>query len=52
MARMFLDDLRDAVSDAAIVTDPDILATHSRDEADLCDAGRPVALVRDRKTHV
>ncbi len=33
-----------------VVTDPDLLAGHRRDEADLCTAGTPVALVRPRDT--
>ncbi|MGH8882951.1 MAG: FAD-binding oxidoreductase, partial [Stackebrandtia sp.] len=47
---MFLEDLRTALDDAAIVTDPDVLAAHARDEADLCEAGRPAVLVRPRTT--
>jgi glycolate oxidase len=33
-----------------VLTDPDLLAAHSRDEADLCAAGTPLAVVRPRST--
>jgi hypothetical protein len=33
-----------------VLTDPDLLAGHRRDEADLCDAGTPLAVVRPRDT--
>ncbi|MCW3812995.1 FAD-binding protein [Micromonospora sp. DR5-3] len=45
-----LDDLRSALGDAAVLTDPDLLRTHERDEADLCTAGKPLAVVRPRTT--
>ncbi|ADD45334.1 FAD-binding oxidoreductase [Stackebrandtia nassauensis] len=47
---MFLDDLRAAVDASVIVTDPDVLAAHSRDEADLCESGQPLVLVRPKNT--
>jgi glycolate oxidase len=33
-----------------VSTDPDLLSAHSRDEADLCAAGAPLALVRPQDT--
>lgn len=45
-----LDELRDALGASAVITDPDILRTNSRDEAGLCEAGVPAALVRPRDT--
>src|SRR5882757_5410391 len=33
-----------------VITDPDLLATYVRDEADMCDVGSPRALVRPRST--
>ncbi|ARP69041.1 FAD-binding oxidoreductase [Streptomyces pluripotens] len=33
-----------------VLTDPDLLAVHRRDEADLCAAGTPLAVVRPRDT--
>ncbi|GAB3797147.1 FAD-binding oxidoreductase [Micromonospora zhanjiangensis] len=45
-----LDDLRDALGAAAVLTDPDLLRGHQRDEADLCDAGLPAVVVRPRDT--
>jgi glycolate oxidase len=45
-----LDDLRAALGDAAVLTDPDLLRGHRRDEADLCPAGTPVAVTRPRDT--
>ncbi|WP_412540686.1 FAD-linked oxidase C-terminal domain-containing protein [Longispora sp. K20-0274] len=43
------DDLRAALGDR-VLTDPDVLETYRRDEADLCAAGTPVAVVRPRST--
>lgn len=40
-----------ALPAGVVVTDPDVLAAHTRDHADLCDAGAPVALVRPRDTN-
>jgi glycolate dehydrogenase FAD-linked subunit len=45
-----LDDLRAALPGGAVLTDPDVLRTYLRDEADLCDHGTPAALVRPRST--
>ncbi|MFJ6195955.1 FAD-binding oxidoreductase [Micromonospora sp. NPDC092111] len=45
-----LDDLRAALGDDAVHTDPDLLRMHQRDEADLCAAGMPLAVVRPRDT--
>ncbi|MGI5213102.1 FAD-binding oxidoreductase [Plantactinospora sp. CA-290183] len=45
-----LDDLRAALGDAAVLTDPDLLEGHRRDEADLCAAGTPAVVVRPRST--
>jgi glycolate oxidase len=45
-----LDDLRAALGDAAVLTDPDLLRIHQRDEADLCASGMPLAVVRPRTT--
>jgi glycolate oxidase len=45
-----LDDLRATLPDGAVLTDPDVLRTYLRDEADLCDHGTPAALVRPRST--
>ncbi|MEU0152577.1 FAD-binding oxidoreductase [Micromonospora fulviviridis] len=49
-AHPLLDDLRTALGDAAVLTDPDLLAMHARDEADLCAAGTPLVVVRPRDT--
>lgn len=49
-ANPLLDELRAALGDAAVLTDPDLLRTHERDEADLCAAGRPLVVVRPRGT--
>ncbi|MDG4791496.1 FAD-linked oxidase C-terminal domain-containing protein [Micromonospora sp. WMMD1102] len=45
-----LDDLRAALGESAVLTDPDLLRGHQRDEADLCPAGMPAVLVRPRTT--
>ena len=34
----------------AVVTDPDLMRGYRRDEADLCEAGTPLAVVRPRST--
>ena len=47
---MWDDELRDALGPDAVVTDPDILAAHARDEAGLCAAGTPAGLVRPTST--
>jgi glycolate oxidase len=43
-----VEQLRAALAD--VVTDPDILATYRHDEADLCAAGTPLAVVRPHDT--
>jgi glycolate oxidase len=45
-----LDDLRAVLPDAILLTDPDLLATYRGDEADLCPAGTPLAVLRARET--
>ncbi|EOD68248.1 FAD-binding protein, partial [Amycolatopsis vancoresmycina] len=45
-----VEDLRAVLPADRVLTDPDLLATHRRDEADLCDAGTPLAVVRPRDT--
>ncbi|WP_346537931.1 FAD-linked oxidase C-terminal domain-containing protein [Micromonospora sp. DPT] len=45
-----LDDLRAALGDDAVLTDPDLLRMHQRDEADLCPAGTPLVVTRPRDT--
>ncbi|MFY1704625.1 FAD-binding oxidoreductase [Micromonospora sp. WMMA1923] len=45
-----LDELRAALGTDAVLTDPDLLRTHQRDEADLCPAGTPLVVVRPRDT--
>ncbi|MCW3839252.1 FAD-binding protein [Micromonospora yasonensis] len=47
---LLLDELRAALGDAAVLTDPDLLRTHQRDEADLCAAGTPLVVVRPGST--
>jgi glycolate oxidase len=42
--------LRAALPDGAVLTDPDLLRGHQRDEADLVAYGMPVAVVRPRTT--
>ncbi|HYN97182.1 MAG TPA: FAD-linked oxidase C-terminal domain-containing protein [Pilimelia sp.] len=44
------EDLRAALSDGAVVTDPDLLRAYERDEADLCAYGSPAVVVRPRGT--
>ncbi|MGW0436584.1 FAD-binding oxidoreductase [Micromonospora sp. NPDC003197] len=45
-----LDDLRAALGDGGVLTDPDLLRGHQRDEADLCAAGMPAVVTRPRNT--
>ncbi|TDC79807.1 FAD-binding protein [Micromonospora sp. KC606] len=45
-----VDDLRAALGDDSVLTDPDLLRAHRRDEADLCAAGTPLVVVRPRST--
>jgi glycolate dehydrogenase FAD-linked subunit len=45
-----VDDLRQRLGERAVVTDPDVLATHSRDSASFCEAGTAAALVRPGST--
>jgi len=47
---VLLDELREALPDGAVLTDPDLLRTYQRDEADLCGHGSPLAVVRPRRT--
>ncbi|HEY6595844.1 MAG TPA: FAD-linked oxidase C-terminal domain-containing protein [Asanoa sp.] len=42
--------LRAALPDAAVLTDPDLLRGHQRDEADLVPYGMPAVVVRPRTT--
>src|SRR5688500_14233014 len=39
-----------ALPAGAVLTDPELLSSYRRDEADLCAAGSPVAVVRPRTT--
>jgi glycolate oxidase len=50
MPLTLFDDLRAALGEAAVLTDPDLLAGYRRDEADLCPAGEPALVVRPRTT--
>lgn len=45
-----LQQLRNALGESAVITDADILSTHARDEAGLCEAGSPAVLVRPADT--
>ncbi|MFC7550831.1 FAD-binding oxidoreductase [Plantactinospora sp. GCM10030261] len=45
-----IEDLRAALGETAVITDPDLLLGHQRDEADLCPAGVPAVVVRPRST--
>ncbi|WP_229401031.1 FAD-binding oxidoreductase [Micromonospora okii] len=45
-----LADLRAALGDDAVLTDPDLLRMHERDEADLCASATPLVVVRPRTT--
>ena len=42
--------LREALPPYRVLTDPDVLATYRRDEADLVDDGRPLCVVRPQST--
>ena len=43
-------ELTAALPDGAVLTDPDLLRGHQRDEAGLCPAGLPAVVVRPRNT--
>ena len=43
-------ELRAALPEGTVLSDPDLLATYQRDEADLCPAGKPAVVVRPRST--
>jgi glycolate oxidase len=45
-----IDALRAVLPTDAVLTDPDLLRGHQRDEADLCTAGTPAVVVRPRTT--
>ena len=45
-----LGDLRATLPGQAVLTDPDLLRGHQRDEADFCDAGMPAVVTRPRTT--
>ena len=45
-----LHELRNALGGSAVLTDPDLLRGHQRDEADLCQAGMPAVVTRPRTT--
>ncbi|MEV4710578.1 FAD-linked oxidase C-terminal domain-containing protein [Micromonospora sp. NPDC049374] len=45
-----LDDLRAALGPDAVLTDPDLLRGHERDEADLCASATPLVVTRPRST--
>jgi glycolate oxidase len=45
-----IDDLLAVLPADRVLTDPDLLAVYRRDEADLCDAGMPLAVVRPHDT--
>ncbi|WP_212828018.1 FAD-binding oxidoreductase [Catellatospora sp. TT07R-123] len=45
-----LDELRGALGPDRVITDPDLLASYRRDEADLVEAGVPLAVVRPQST--
>jgi glycolate oxidase len=45
-----VEDLIALLPSERVLTDPDVVAGYRRDEADLCDAGTPVAVVRPRDT--
>ncbi|WBB55327.1 FAD-linked oxidase C-terminal domain-containing protein [Verrucosispora sp. WMMD573] len=45
-----LDDLRAALGLDAVITDPDLLRGHERDEADLCASATPLVVTRPRST--
>jgi glycolate oxidase len=43
-------ELTNALPEGRVLTDPDVLRSFRRDEADLCEAGTPIAVVRPRST--
>ena len=45
-----IEELRRALPDGTVITDPDLLEVHQRDEADLCAYGMPAVVVRPRTT--
>ncbi|MGI8701328.1 MAG: FAD-binding oxidoreductase [Nocardioidaceae bacterium] len=45
-----LDDLRSRLDEGSVITDPDVIATHSVDRAMYCSVGKAVVLVRARAT--
>ena len=45
-----IDELLAVLPPEAVVTDPDLLRLHARDEADLCAAGSPAVVTRPRTT--
>jgi glycolate oxidase len=45
-----LDDLRAGLPESAVLSDPDLTAGYRRDEAHLCPAGLPLAVVLPRET--
>ena len=47
---MLIDDLRRALPEGSVLTDPDLLRGYQRDEADLCGYGVPAVVVRPRAT--
>ncbi len=49
-ASPLLDDLRAALGPDAVLTDPDLLRGHERDEADLCASATPLVVTRPRST--
>jgi glycolate oxidase len=49
-ASPLLAELRAVLGDAAVLTDPDLLRMHERDEADLCASATPLVVVRPRTT--
>ncbi|MGW1058825.1 FAD-binding oxidoreductase [Micromonospora rubida] len=50
VASPLLADLRAVLGDNAVLTDPDLLRMHERDEADLCASGTPLVVVRPHGT--
>jgi glycolate oxidase len=46
----FLDDLLAELGSGRVITDPDLLASYRRDEADLCASGTALAVVRPADT--
>jgi glycolate oxidase len=47
---VLIEELRRALPEDAVLTDPDLLRGYQRDEADLCPYGMPAAVVRPRST--